>query len=83
MKKVILFLTATVLVACASHESKVTSTDTSQMRIGDKPQGYPRTYVVATNGNCSQVTENWRNNGSFQGKDMWVFEKSFKLVPCQ
>ncbi|WP_414878731.1 hypothetical protein [Pseudomonas sp. IT-P100] len=83
MKKVILVMAAAALAACASHESKVFSTDTSQLRVGEKPQGFPRTYVVAKNGNCSKVTENWVSNGSYNGKDMWVIDKTLEPVPCQ
>ena len=83
MKKVILFMAVITLAACASHESKVFSSDSSQLRVGDKPQGYPRTYVVTKNGNCSKVIENWVSNGSYNGKDIWVIKKSLEPVVCQ
>jgi hypothetical protein len=83
MKTVFLVLAAMTLAACASHNSNVVSTDTSALRVGEKPQGYPRTYVVANAGNCTRVTEDWRDNGSSNGKQMWALDKHIETVTCQ
>jgi hypothetical protein len=83
MKTVNLLLATTALVACTSHQANVVSTNTSELRLGDKPQGYPRTYVTVQNGNCTQVIEDWVDNGSSNGKKMWVVAKSIKPVVCQ
>jgi hypothetical protein len=83
MKKVILFLAATTLVACASHNSNDFSTDTNRFRLGEKPQDYPRTYLAKSDGNCTFVTEDWRKNGLYNGKQMWALDKHVKSVICQ
>ncbi|AQY69503.1 hypothetical protein PverR02_19140 [Pseudomonas veronii] len=81
MKKVVLVLSLAALAACSSSKSVVTSTDPNWLRIGDEPEGYPRTFVEKLNGNCSLITESW-SKGSIKGQNMWTKEQSRKPIAC-
>ncbi|BBP76467.1 hypothetical protein PHLH7_25710 [Pseudomonas sp. Ost2] len=81
MKKVVLMISLAALAACSSNKSVVTSTDPNWLRIGDEPEGYPRTFVEKLNGNCSLITESW-SKGAIKGQNMWTKEQSRKPVVC-
>ena len=52
--------------------------------IGEKPEGYPRTFIKRLPdrpGFCIEVTEDWREY-PYQGETMWLKEKTIKSLNC-
>lgn len=66
-----------VLTGCAAPP-QIISTDTNLLRVGVKPDGYPRTFVKEEGGTCVQVTEEWRSSGA----TIWVKDSREITITC-
>jgi len=77
-----------VLVAarfgCASKQAKFNFDGPDPAVVGDKPEGYPRTYIRPLPdfpGFCIKVTEDWKSH-DHQGQTIWLREKQVKSLNC-
>ncbi len=84
MKIVVTVLLALIVAGCAAPNQTLRSTNTNMLVIGEKPAGYPKTYIEPYKGFpgfCLKVTESWRK-GSYNGKTIWFKDKAIKSMRC-
>lgn len=67
-----------VLVAGCATPPKLISSNENLLRVGEKPVGYPRTFMLKEGATCVQVTEDWRSRGN----DIWVKDSKEVTVSC-
>lgn len=77
----LLALSCSFLIAACSTSAPLVSTNPELLRIGEKPEGYPKTYLQQIDGHCQQVTESWRER-EFRGQTIWLKDVSEKTVDC-
>ncbi|MDK8465238.1 hypothetical protein [Marinobacter sp. SS13-12] len=84
MKRILIVLFGLGLAGCVSQQPAVNLNNPDSAIVGEKPEGYPRTYIKQLPdlpGFCIEVTEDWREN-LHQGETIWRKEKTIKSVNC-
>lgn len=83
MKKLalaVIFIAPIFIVGCATKE-KLVSTNPDLLRIGTKPEGYPKNYIEKYSGYCIDVTETWRED-HYKGQTIWFKDMHRQTVDC-
>jgi hypothetical protein len=79
-----LVISAFLLSSCATEQHTVVSTNTSQLVVGEQPQGYPITTNVRIGDTCTRVTESWVPfKDPASGKQLWLKQIDRVQTPCQ
>lgn len=84
MKCALTVLLGISLMGCASQQPAVDLTNPDSAIIGEKPEGYPKTFIKRLPdlpGFCVEVTEDWREH-TYQGGTVWLKEKTIKSLNC-
>ena len=84
LKKIIAIFLAVFVVGCATQEEVITLDDLKFAVTGEKPAGYPKTYIKSLPdrpGFCIKVTENWKPQ-DYQGQTVWLREKKIESLNC-
>ena len=84
MKRIFTILLGIGLIGCASQQSAVDLKNSDSAIIGEKPEGYPKTFIKRLPdlpGFCIEVTEDWRKR-PYQGETIWLKEKTIKSLNC-
>jgi hypothetical protein len=82
MKGKMIFLAAVVALAgCASNQPTVVSKNTDLLRVGQEPQGYPKSFIRKTDGFCVRVTDSWVKD-EYKGTTIWLKHSDIISVQC-
>jgi hypothetical protein len=84
LKKLITIVLAVLLGGCSLQKGAISSDDLDAAVIGEKPEGYPKTYIKSLPdrpGFCIEVTENWKAH-DYQGQTIWLKEKTIESLNC-
>lgn len=84
MKCVPTILLGLSLMGCASQQPAVNLDNADSAIMGEKPEGYPKTFIKRLPdlpGFCIEVTEDWRKH-PYQGDTIWLKEKTIKSLNC-
>lgn len=79
-----LLFAAFAISGCATSTPAPVSTNPDQLRVGAKPEGYPRTYIepmAGFPGYCLKVTESWRED-SYNGHTIWLKDREMRSMRC-
>lgn len=72
------FLIVGTLAGGCTPSIRIVSSDENLLRIGDRPVGYPKTFIQKDGPNCTRVTEDWHS----MGKGVWVKNSHEETTPC-
>lgn len=72
---------ATILITGCATQEHLTSNNPDLLRIGSKPEGYPKTYTEKYPGYCVDVTETWRED-HYKEQTIWFKDTYRKTVDC-
>ena len=84
MRITVIVLLVLIVTGCAAPNQLLRSANTNMLVIGERPAGYPKTYIDPYKGfpgYCLKVTESWRK-GSYNDKTIWLKDKAIESMRC-